>query len=125
MYRSTRRLLKVYLRLGWLKLHAYYEKLILIAYSGAIVMNSYRKLSFLTRPWQQVPNDQAISYFNNCKTRLRDLWEAQYKDREVKGEILQPSLINVINYRDYTSLRMQYRNSLEDDDKPRNNRRRR
>jgi hypothetical protein len=49
MDRQTRRLLKVYLRLGWLKLHAYYEKLTLVAYAAAIVMNPYRKLPFLTR----------------------------------------------------------------------------
>jgi hypothetical protein len=53
---QTRRLLKVYLRLGWLKLHAYYEKLTLIAYAAAIIMNFYRKLPFLTRLWQQVPD---------------------------------------------------------------------
>jgi hypothetical protein len=56
MNRQIRRLLKVYLRLGWLKLHAYYEKLTSVAYAAAIVMNPYRKLPFLTRLWQQVPN---------------------------------------------------------------------
>jgi hypothetical protein len=43
MNQQTRRLLKVYLRLGWLKLHAYYEKLTSIAYAGSIVINPYRK----------------------------------------------------------------------------------
>jgi hypothetical protein len=33
MYRSTRRLLKVYLRVGSLKIHAYYEKLTLNYFS--------------------------------------------------------------------------------------------
>jgi hypothetical protein len=52
MNQQTRRLLKVYLRLGWLKFHTYYEKLTLIAYASSIVMNPYRKLPFLTRLWQ-------------------------------------------------------------------------
>jgi hypothetical protein len=125
MNRQTHRLLKVYLRLGWLKLHAYYEKLTSIAYAGAIVMNPYRKHQFLTRLWQQVPEPQATSYFNECKTRLRALWEKHCKDRDFEGEIAQPSLVDVTNYREYTSLRMQYRNSLGDDDKLRNTSRRR
>jgi hypothetical protein len=41
MNQQTRRLLKVYLRLDWLKIHAYYEKLTLIAYAGSIIMNLY------------------------------------------------------------------------------------
>jgi hypothetical protein len=124
MDRKTRRLLKVYLRLGWLKLHAYYEKLTSIAYAGAIVMNPYRKPPYLTRLWQQVPDPQATSYFNDCKTRLRALWEIEYKNREIDGEI-QASPLDTVSYRDYTSLRMQYRNSLGTDDQPQNSGRRR
>jgi hypothetical protein len=119
MNQQTRRLLKVYLKLGWLKLHAYYEKLTSIAYAGSIVMNPYRKLPFLTRFWQQVPDPQATSYFNDCKTRLRDLWERHYKNRELEGEILANSA-NTAHYRDYTSLRMQFRNFLGFDDQLKN-----
>jgi hypothetical protein len=125
MDRQTRRLLKVYLRLGWLKFHAYYEKLTSVAYAAAIVMNPYRKFSFLTRLWQQVPDPQATSYYNDCNKRLRELWEKDYKKREIEDENDPPSLVDVINYRDYTSLRMQYRNSLGDDDSPQNTGRRR
>jgi hypothetical protein len=117
-------LLKIYLRLGWLKLHAYYEKLTLIAYAAAIVINPYRKLPFLTRLWQQVPNPQATSYFNDCKTRLRDLWKTHYKDRKLEDGI-PANLADTINYRDYTSLRMQFRNSLKSNDQSQNSGRRR
>jgi hypothetical protein len=89
----TRRLLKVYLRLGWLKLHAYYEKLTSVAYAGAVVMNPYRKLEFLSRLWKHIPDNQATGYYNNCKKRLKALWEKRYKDREVEDEILQPALL--------------------------------
>jgi hypothetical protein len=70
MDRKTRRILKVYLRLGWLKLHAYYEKLTSIAYAGAVVMNPFRKLPFLQQLWQQVPGPKAAGYLRDCKTRL-------------------------------------------------------
>jgi hypothetical protein len=123
--RPTRRLLKVYLRLGWLKLHACYEKLTSVAYAGAVVMNPYRKLEFLSRLWKQIPDPQATGYYNDCKKRLKALWEKRYKDREVEDETLQPSLIDVVNYRDYTSLRMQYQNSLGSDDQLQNTGRRR
>jgi hypothetical protein len=124
MNQQTRRLLKVYLRLGWLKLHAYYEKLTSIAYAGSIVINPYRKLPFLTRLWQQIPNSQATSYFNDCKTRLRDLWKMHYKNRELKNGILANSA-NTAHYRDYTSLQMQFRNSLGSNNQLQNSGRRR
>jgi hypothetical protein len=108
-----------------LKLHAYYEKLTSVAYAAAIVINPYQKLPFLTRLWQQVPNPQATSYYNNYNKRLRELWEKDYKKREIEDENDPPNLINIINYRNYTSLRMQYRNSLEDNDSPQNTSRRR
>jgi hypothetical protein len=124
MNQQIRRLLKVYLRLGWLKLHAYYEKLTSIAYASSIVMNPYRKLPFLTRLWQQVPDLQATSYFKDCKTRLRDLSERHFKNRELEGGILANSA-NTAHYRDYTSLRMQFRNFLRSDDQSQNSGRRR
>jgi hypothetical protein len=88
-------------------------------------MNPYRKLPFLTRLWQQVPDPQATSYYNDCNKRLRELWEKDYKEREIEDENDPPSLVDVIKYRDYTSLRMQYRNSLGDNDSPQNTGRRR
>jgi hypothetical protein len=124
MKQQIRRLLKVYLRLGWLKLHAYYEKLTSIAYAGSIIMNPYRKLPFLTRLWQQIPDLQATSYFKDCKTRLRDLSARHFKNKELEGGILANS-VNTAHYRDYTSLRMQFRNFLRFNDQLQNSGRRR
>jgi hypothetical protein len=87
-------------------------------------MNLYQKLPFLTRLWQQIPDPQAISYFNDCKTRLRDFWERHYKNRELEGGILANSA-NTAHYRDYTSLRMQFPNFLGSDDQLQNSDRRR
>jgi hypothetical protein len=105
--------LKVYLRLGWLKLHAYYEKLTSIAYAGVLVMNPYRKLPFLKELWQQIPKATATGYYNDCKRRLAAHWELNYKNREIEGGIEPPSLIDTINYNSYTRQRMQFRNSRQ------------
>jgi hypothetical protein len=48
MNRQTRRVLKVYVRLGWLKFHDYYEKLASVAYAGVQAINPFRKLHSLS-----------------------------------------------------------------------------
>jgi hypothetical protein len=90
---QTRRLLKVYLRLRWLKLHAYYEKLTSIAYAGVLVMNPYRKLPFLKELWQQIPKAIATGYYNDCKRKLAAHWELNYKNREIEDGIEPPQPI--------------------------------
>jgi hypothetical protein len=56
MNQLTRRILKIYIRLGWSKLHDYYEKLTSVAYAGVQILNPFRKLPFLKQLWQQVPD---------------------------------------------------------------------
>jgi hypothetical protein len=85
MNRQIRRILKVYVRLGWLILHDYYEKLTSVAYAGVQAINSFRNLTFLKQLWQQVPDPLAIGYYDDCKKRLQDLWEYDYKHREPNG----------------------------------------
>jgi hypothetical protein len=122
MDRPTRRLLKVYLRLGWLKLHGYYAKLTSIAYMAAVVLNPYRKLPFLSSLWHKVPSALATGYFNDCKRRLRELWKRCYKSREINGEVQQPA---ATTYNDYANLRLRFRNSLGNNNRPENRDRRR
>jgi hypothetical protein len=43
MNKFIRRLLKVYIRLAWLKLYFYYEKLTSIAYAGVVAISSFKK----------------------------------------------------------------------------------
>jgi hypothetical protein len=48
MNRQIRRILKVYVRLGWLKLHDYYEKLTSVAYAGVQAINPFRSFHSLS-----------------------------------------------------------------------------
>jgi hypothetical protein len=50
---------------------------------------------------------------------LRDLWERPYKNRKLEDGILANSA-NTAYYRNYTSLRMQFRNFLGFDDQSQN-----
>jgi hypothetical protein len=84
MNRSTRRLLKVYIRLAWLKLYSYYEKLISIAYAGVIAMSPFKKFQALKTLWAQLPRRTSDGYLNECKHKLKGLWETYYKNREIE-----------------------------------------
>lgn len=52
----TRRLLKVFIKLGWKKLHKYYSRLTSAAYVGAVVFNPTKKWRLLDRLWSRVPS---------------------------------------------------------------------
>jgi hypothetical protein len=84
MNRSTRRLLKVYIKLAWLKLYSYYEKLTSIAYASVIAMNPFKKFQALETLWAQLPRRTYDGYLNECKHKLKGLWETHYKNREIE-----------------------------------------
>jgi hypothetical protein len=81
------------------------------------ILNPFRKIPFLKQLWQQVPDTLATGYYNDCKKRLQDLWESDYKHKEPggaqfasapdgDGQPEPPSLIDVINHRDYVQKRL-------------------
>ncbi|OAQ57268.1 ribonuclease H-like protein [Purpureocillium lilacinum] len=51
MDRESRRLLKIYIRLGWKKLNCYYGKLTSTAYAAAVVFHPCKKWRALERLW--------------------------------------------------------------------------
>ncbi|KAG4275825.1 hypothetical protein FPRO04_14334 [Fusarium proliferatum] len=55
---NTRRLLKVYIKLGWKKLNEYYGKLSSTAYVAAVVFHPCKKWRALERLWDQLPTRQ-------------------------------------------------------------------
>ena len=88
----TRRLLKVFIKLGWKKLHKYYNRLTSAVYVGAVVFNPARSetaasyaLAILNPAsrWGYFENmwtDRAqLPWLQEAKTMVRKLWEEEYK----------------------------------------------
>ncbi|KAI1874248.1 uncharacterized protein JN550_002827 [Neoarthrinium moseri] len=104
---QTRRLLKVYFRLGWKKLHDYYEKMTPIAYYTAVIFHPAKKVAFLDRLWRQIPCKQKDGWRDWVSKRLRELWEELYKNKEVN----KPADRMEIDSLDYLERRLAFINS--------------
>jgi hypothetical protein len=105
MNRFTRRLLKVYVRLAWLKLYFYYEELIFIAYAGIIAISPFKKFQTLETLWAQLPRRTSDGYLNECKHKLKGLWETHYKDRKIEET---PVIMGTSRFSDSAMLRLQW-----------------
>ncbi len=81
----TRRLLKVFIKLGWKKLHKYYNRLTSAAYVGAVVFNPAKKWRLLDRLWSRVPSRKVKSWRLDYEARLLEIWET-YKERDIDCE---------------------------------------
>jgi hypothetical protein len=103
MNKFTRRLLKVYVRLAWLKLHFYYEKLTSIAYAGVIAISPFKKFQALETLWAQLPRRTSDGYLNECKHKLKGLWETHYKNREIEKT---PVIMGTFRFSDSAMLRL-------------------
>ncbi|KAM0742707.1 hypothetical protein ACQRIT_002884 [Beauveria bassiana] len=84
---KTRKLLKVFIKLGWKKLHKYYDLLTSAAYVGAVVFNPTKKWRLLDLLWSRVPSRKAKSWRQDYEHKLLQIWE-RYKDREVDCEVV-------------------------------------
>jgi hypothetical protein len=62
MDKKTRRLLKIYIRLGWKKLNAYYGKLTSTTYVAAVVFHPCKKWRALERLWSQLLSRQTSGW---------------------------------------------------------------
>ncbi|KAJ6436475.1 ribonuclease H-like protein [Purpureocillium lavendulum] len=71
----TRRLLKVYIKLGWKKLHKYYSRLTSAAYVGAVVFNPAKKWRLLDQLWSRVPSRKTKSWRSEYEAKLLEIWE--------------------------------------------------
>jgi hypothetical protein len=103
MNKSIRWLLKVYLRLAWLKLHFYYEKLISIAYAGVIAMSSFKRFPALETLWLQLSRRTSDGYLNECKQKLKKLWETHYKNKKIEET---PVIMGTPKFSDSAMLRL-------------------
>ncbi|OAQ58411.1 ribonuclease H-like protein [Purpureocillium lilacinum] len=86
----TRRLLKVYIKLGWKKLHKYYSRLTSAAYVGAVVFNPAKKWRLLDQLWSRVPSRKTKSWRLEYEAKLLEIWET-YRERDVDNEVLVTS----------------------------------
>ncbi|OAQ58284.1 ribonuclease H-like protein [Purpureocillium lilacinum] len=86
----TRRLLKVYIKLGWKKLHKYYSRLTSAAYVGAVVFNPAKKWRLLDQLWSRVPSRKTKSWRSEYEAKLLEIWE-KYRERDVDNEVLATS----------------------------------
>lgn len=83
----TRKLLKVFIKLAWKKLHKYYSRLTSAAYVGAVVFNPAKKWGLLDRLWSRLPSRKANSWRLDYEEKLLEIWET-YREREVDSEVL-------------------------------------
>ena len=77
---KTRRLLKIYIKLGWKKLNEYYEKLSSTAYVAAVVFHPCKKWRALEQLWSQLPSRQTSGWRKTYEQSLKRVWEERYKD---------------------------------------------
>lgn len=81
----TRKLLKVFIKLGWKKLDRYYNRLTSAAYVGAVVFNPAKKWRLLDRLWSRVPSRKTKTWRSEYEEKLLGIWE-RYKEREMGCE---------------------------------------
>jgi hypothetical protein len=78
---KTRRLLRVYIKLGWKKLNDYYGKLTSTAYVAAVVFHPCKKWRALERLWNQLPSRQTSEWKRTYSRSLTTIWEEKYKNK--------------------------------------------
>ncbi|KID93618.1 Ribonuclease H-like protein, partial [Metarhizium majus ARSEF 297] len=83
---KTRKLLKVFIKLGWKKLHKYYNRLTSAAYVAAVVFNPTKKWCLLDRLWSRVPARKSKAWRSEYEAKLLQIWEG-YREREVNCEV--------------------------------------
>lgn len=79
--RCSRHLLKVFIRLGWWKLHIYYNKMESLAYAAAVILHPCLKVDSLESLWASIPCRQRDGWKSNYLERLRKCWRESYKKR--------------------------------------------
>jgi hypothetical protein len=103
MNRFIRRLLKVYLKLAWLKLYSYYEKLTSIAYAGVVAISPFKKFPALETLWLQLPRRTSDGYLDECKQKLKKLWETYYKNKKIEETLV---IMGTSRFSDLVMLRL-------------------
>ncbi|KAH7459997.1 hypothetical protein FOMA001_g19780 [Fusarium oxysporum f. sp. matthiolae] len=109
---KTRKLLKIYIKLGWKKLNDYYGKLTSTAYVAAVVFHPCKKWRTLEQLWNQLPSRQTSEWRKTYEGNLTRVWEEKYKDmaHEVTCNAVSASESN--SALDYIERRLAFSRSL-------------
>jgi hypothetical protein len=109
---NTRRLLKVYIKLGWKKLNEYYGKLSSTAYVAAVVFHPCKKWRALERLWDQLPTRQTSEWRRRYERILTTIWEDKYKNKAYGAGSGTVSAAEATSALDYIERRLAFSRSL-------------
>ncbi|OBS16232.1 hypothetical protein FPOA_13037 [Fusarium poae] len=109
---NTRRLLKVYIKLGWKKLNEYYGKLSSTAYVAAVVFHPCKKWRALERLWDQLPTLQTSEWRRRYERSLTTIWEDKYKNKAYGAGSGTVSAAEATSALDYIERRLAFSRSL-------------
>ncbi|KAK9446351.1 Ribonuclease H-like protein [Metarhizium brunneum] len=113
---KTRRLLKVYIKLGWKKLNDYYGKLTSTAYVAAVVFHPCKKWQALERLWNQLPSRQTSEWKKTYESGLRTIWEEKYQNKAYGADSNAVSAVRATSTLDYIERRLAFSRSLTSPD---------
>ncbi|EXU94971.1 hAT family dimerization domain protein [Metarhizium robertsii] len=113
---KTRRLLKVYIKLGWKKLDDYCGKLFSKAYVAAVVFHPCKKWRALDQLWNQLPSRQTSEWKRTYKKSLATIWEEKYKSKAPDAASSFVSGAGAASALDYIERRLAFSRSLASSD---------
>lgn len=113
---KTRRLLKVYIKLGWKKLNDYYGKLTSTAYVAAVVFHPCKKWQALEQLWNQLPSRQTSEWKRTYESGLRTIWEEKYQNKAYGADSNAVSAVRATSALDYIERRLAFSRSLTSPD---------
>jgi hypothetical protein len=109
---KTRRLLKIYIKLGWKKLNDYYGKLTSTSYVAAVVFHPCKKWRALEQLWDQLPCRQTSEWKMTYERSLTRVWEGRYKNMAHEEACNAVSVTGSNNALDYIERRLAFSRSL-------------
>lgn len=109
---KTRRLLKVYIKLGWKKLNDYYGKLTSTAYVAAVVFHPCKTWRTLERLWNQLPSRQTSEWKKTYERSVTTIWEEKYKNKAHEADSNDASVAGTTSALDYIERRLAFSRSL-------------
>lgn len=113
---KTRRLLKIYIKLGWKKLNDYYGKLTSTAYVAAVVFHPCKKWRALEQLWNQLPSRQTSVWKKTYERSITRAWEERYKNVAYDEACSDSSATRSNSALDYIERRLAFSRSLASPD---------
>lgn len=96
MDKKTRRLLKIYIKLGWKKLNNYYGKLTSAAYAAAVVFHPCKKWRALEQLWNQLPSCQTSEWKQAYQASLTAIWDGGIRMQRLGPCLILPQQLETV-----------------------------